>query len=222
MVTLAIFPKNSLGNALGRQNAAPELPMPDEYPQAKAHQAIGAYFCAFSDLEHELGEMCRVLLQLERHPMSDAIVAALGDASRKANFVWTAILVAKNADGSDPSPDWKRAADRTMRDTFERNNQRVAFAHSKLQPHDDGSVTLVRQKNEGGSLRGGPKPWTYAEIEAEIARMNQVTEKLRTMKKDLQTLRFQIPEETLSQLLQWRRISRAAWDRLNRRQGNDK
>jgi hypothetical protein len=48
-----------------------------DMPYAKAHQAIGAYFCAFSALEHELGETIKLVLQLQNHEAGDAVMAAL-------------------------------------------------------------------------------------------------------------------------------------------------
>jgi hypothetical protein len=47
------------------------LPTPDEYPETKAHQAIGAFFCAFSELQQELGEAIKVLFRLQDHPASE-------------------------------------------------------------------------------------------------------------------------------------------------------
>jgi hypothetical protein len=55
--------------------------MADE-PLAKAHQAVGAYFCAFSELERELGEALKVVLRLEGNAAADVIVALVGDFAR--------------------------------------------------------------------------------------------------------------------------------------------
>ena len=63
--------------------------MVEDDPCAKAYQAIGAYFCAFSALERELGEAIKVIFRLEQHEASDAIVAAFGDVSKKINLVWS-------------------------------------------------------------------------------------------------------------------------------------
>ena len=65
----------------------------------KAYQAVGEYFCAFSALERALGEAIKVIYHLDQHEAADAIVAALGDMSKKINFVWTASRMAKNANG---------------------------------------------------------------------------------------------------------------------------
>ena len=51
--------------------------MSDETEFAKAYQAIGEYFCAFSVLDRELGEAVKVVLGLQSHPAADFVVAAL-------------------------------------------------------------------------------------------------------------------------------------------------
>ena len=47
--------------------------MSDEH--ANAFQAIGAYFCAFSAMERELGEAIKVIFRLQNHEAADTIVA---------------------------------------------------------------------------------------------------------------------------------------------------
>jgi hypothetical protein len=86
--------------------------MADE-PLAKAHQAIGAYFCAFSELERELGEALKIVLQLRGNPAADAIVALVGDFRRKASIVREAIQHARNANWTEPTDEWKAKADKT-------------------------------------------------------------------------------------------------------------
>jgi hypothetical protein len=49
-----------------------ENPAVDDSSVAKTHQAIGAFICAFSTLEHELGEAIKVVLGIENHPAADA------------------------------------------------------------------------------------------------------------------------------------------------------
>jgi hypothetical protein len=49
----------------------------DKSPLADAHQAIGAYFSAFSRVEHELGESIKTVYGLENNEASDAIATAL-------------------------------------------------------------------------------------------------------------------------------------------------
>src|SRR5512144_1522103 len=114
--------------------------MAEESPCAKAHQAIGEFFCEFSKLERELGEAIKIIFRLEQHEASDAIVAALGDESRKINLVWVAALLAKNADGSEITSSWKDAADEKMKDIWACNGNRNQLAHSFLEPSIDGSV----------------------------------------------------------------------------------
>ena len=49
--------------------------MTETAPLAAAHQAIGAYYCQFSRVEHELGESVKVVYGLENNEASDAVVA---------------------------------------------------------------------------------------------------------------------------------------------------
>jgi hypothetical protein len=49
----------------------------EAHPSADAHRAIGVFFCAFSRVEHELGESVKAVYGLEKNDASDAIVAAL-------------------------------------------------------------------------------------------------------------------------------------------------
>jgi ABC-type uncharacterized transport system substrate-binding protein len=84
--------------------------MSDEMEFAKAYQAIGKYFCAFSVLERELGEAVKVVLGLQSHQAADYVVAALNDVARKASLVQAAVGVAKNVNGSETSEEWKRSA----------------------------------------------------------------------------------------------------------------
>jgi hypothetical protein len=166
--------------------------MADESPYAKAHQAIGAYFCAFSALEHELGESIKVIFRLQGHEASDAIVAALGDVAKKIDLVWTATLVAKKADGSETTQEWKDNADKTMKAIWQCNGDRVLLAHSHLEPDANGSVVLSRLRVKGGELKGKGEPnkWVQAEFENKIVRMNELTKQLKSVKSDLST--FQI------------------------------
>ena len=127
-------------------------------PLAKAHQAIGAYFCAFSELERELGEALKIVLQLRGNPAADAIVALVGDFKRKASIVREAIQHARNANWTEPTDEWKAKADKTMGDILGCNNPgRVGLAHDYLEPHPDGSVSLQKP--------GQPKtPWTSTDF----------------------------------------------------------
>ena len=116
---------------------------------ADAHRAIGAFFCTFSRVEHELGESVKAVYGLQNNDASDAIVAALGDVARKASLVLAASKGAKNPNGSEASAEWKAKVEATIKCVFEcNNNDRVPLAHSLLQPNADGSVDLVRLKIE--------------------------------------------------------------------------
>ena len=81
-------------------------------PFAQAYQSIGEYICAFSEVEHEIGEAVKVVLGLQKNDASDAIVALVGDFAKKAGLVLAAINDAKNADGSETSKEWKTESHR--------------------------------------------------------------------------------------------------------------
>jgi hypothetical protein len=170
-------------------------PMADESPLAKAHEAIGEFACAFSEMDYEIGELIKVVYRLRKHEAADAIVAALGDFARKASLVWVAALQAKNVDESDTSPEWKSAASSTFKEAFACNDERVALSHALLQPNADGSVRLVRLRNRDGELRGQEgSVWSTEDFKGKIDKMAGVTARLRTMKNDLDTLTITIPD----------------------------
>jgi hypothetical protein len=166
-----------------------------EEPLAKAHQAIGAYFCAFSALERELGEAIKVIFRLQAHEASDAIVAAIGNMSTKINLVWFAFLLAKNTDRSETAARWKEKVKKTMGAIEDCNGKRNQLAHSFLKPKSDGSVELVyrkrsRAKSKGKKLKGkdDPKPpWTQDTFKSEVERLNDLAHKLRSLTKELST-----------------------------------
>jgi hypothetical protein len=160
--------------------------MADE-PLSKAHQAVGAYFCAFSELERELGEALKVVLQLQNNPAANAIVGAVRDFARKANIVQEAILGAKNADGTEPTPEWKARMDKTMREILGCNStDRTSLAHDYLEPHPDGSVSLQRPGQ-------GARSWTSAELDGKIQKLKLLARELRTATAELATLKISVP-----------------------------
>jgi hypothetical protein len=129
--------------------------MTETAPFAAAHQAIGAYYCEFSRVEHELGEGVKVVYGLENNEASDAVVAALGDVVRKASLVWAASKGAMDAEGNEASEGWKAKVEATIKRVFDCNqHDRVPLAHSLLQPNADGSVDLVRLKIDHGKVKG--------------------------------------------------------------------
>jgi hypothetical protein len=161
-----------------------------ETPQT--HQSIGEYYCAFSELEHELGEAIKVVLRLEGHVAADAIVAAVQDFHRKANIVLQAVQGAKNADGTNPTPEWKSAADQTLREVIGCNNpHRVRLAHDHLKPHTDGSLDLQQPGKE-------PNNWSSEEFERKIAKVKALTSALRTLRTELTTLNIPVPTGWMS------------------------
>ena len=60
--------------------------MSDQPDFARTYQAVGEYFCAFSELDRELGEAVKVVLGLTTHAAGDFVVAALEDPARKARL----------------------------------------------------------------------------------------------------------------------------------------
>jgi hypothetical protein len=162
--------------------------MANEPSVDKAHQAIGAYFCAFSELERELGEAIKVVLRLQGNPAADTIVAVVNDFSRKARVVNAAIQVAKNADGTATTTEWKEKATETMRQILGCNNpDRTDLAHDYLEPHVDGSVSLQKPGQKA-------RTWTYDELDRKVQKVKNLTGELRALRTDLTTLTISIPE----------------------------
>lgn len=92
------------GDSMAEDNPEPQY--------AKAHQAIGGYFCAFSALEQDLGETIKVILHLQEHEEARDVVVL--NAGQKIDLVRSSAAVAKNADGSDVAKTWKDNADRAL------------------------------------------------------------------------------------------------------------
>jgi hypothetical protein len=166
-------------------------------PHADAHQAIGAFFCAFSRVEHELGESVKVVYGLQHNEAGAAIVAALGDVARKANLVWAASKGATDANGSDASMEWKNRVEATIKNVLDCNAEdRVRLAHSLLQPNVDGSVDLVLHKVRGGEVKGkGGVTWSRDAFDAKIQRMDKLAEELKSLNGELRTFKYTIPDQ---------------------------
>ena len=166
--------------------------MSDEH--ANAFQAIGAYFCAFSAMERELGEAIKVIFRLQNHEAADTIVAALGDVAKKINLVRSATQIAKNADGSDTSEEWKTRADATMKTILGCNSgDRVTLAHSYLEPNADESVTLTSLQVPGGVLKNRQETWTEADFRRKTEQLAELTAQLRSLKNNLSTFTVTVP-----------------------------
>jgi hypothetical protein len=169
--------------------------MAEESPYAEAHQAIGELFCEFSALERELGETIKVILRLENHEASDAIVAALGDVGKKIQLVWAAAQLAKNADGSETTKEWKEAANKTMKAISARNDIRVLMAHSYLEPRTDGSIAVARLTVRSGELKGREGHlWKQDDFKNEIKNLKALAEELQSVKGALSALKITLPE----------------------------
>jgi hypothetical protein len=166
--------------------------MNDDKKFAKAHQAIGEYFSKFSELERELGEAVKVVLHLEKHDAADIVVAALRFPSAKAGLVRAAAEIAKKKDGSEASTEWKAKADETLEDIIKHSNgSRNTFAHSLLEPQEDGSVkTTNRTLSHSGQMTPGePKTWN---LKDEIDTVQRLTQELREIKDALSNLDVQV------------------------------
>jgi hypothetical protein len=157
----------------------------DDSSVAKTHQAIGAFICAFSALDHELGEAIKVVLSIENHPAADAIVAIVSDFARKARLVQEAAKGVSNKDGTQTSPEWKKDADETMRRILGCNSpDRVDLVHGYLQPLSNGSVSVQK-------LGEKPKVWAHEQLESKIKDHKNLTVALRKIRADL--CRFRLP-----------------------------
>jgi hypothetical protein len=166
----------------------------EEPPCAKAYQAIGEYFCAFSALERELGEVIKVILRLQEHEARDIVVAGIGDVSKKISLVQAACLLAKNKDGSEMPDEWRENSSETVKRIWTYSDDRNHLAHSFLKPKTDGSVDLTRLRLERGELKGkNPSPWTVSDFKTKVDELRSLTLKLQTVKLDLSTLRITIP-----------------------------
>jgi hypothetical protein len=169
--------------------------MTETAPLAAAHQAIGAYYCQFSRVEHELGESVKVVYGLENNEASDAVVAALGDVARKASLVWAASKGAKDTEGKEASEEWKAKVEAIIRRIFDCNqHDRVPLAHSLLQPDADGSVDLVRLKIDHGKVKGkeGVK-WSREAFVTKIQQLKELADELKSLNDELRTFKYTIP-----------------------------
>ena len=174
------------------------MPAPD--PLAQAYQAIGEYFCAFSAVEYELGEAIKVAFGLQNNEASDAIIAALGDFSRKGRLVQTAIRFAKKGDGSPTSDDWKTKVDATIKKALGCNDpDRILLAHSLLEPNADGSVDFVRLQVRDGKVTGKEGfNWPHKDFSEKISVLKELAKELQAVNTELRTVKITIPAGDLS------------------------
>ena len=166
----------------------------DTSPLAGAYQAIGAYFCSFSRVEHELGESFKAGYGLQNNDASDAIVAALGDVARKTNLVWAASKGAKNAQGEEASAEWKAKVEARVKSVFNCNDDRVLLAHSLLGPKADGSVDLVRLKVTGGKVTGKDAiKWSSDDFLSKTKQMDELVGESKSLNGELRNFKYTIP-----------------------------
>jgi hypothetical protein len=169
--------------------------MSDKNSSSEAFQAIGEYFCAFSKLESELGETIKVALRIETHEAGNTIVAALGDVSRKISLVRAAVQIAKKADGSETTEQWKKNADETMKKIYACNTEdRVLLAHSFLEPKSGGAVQFTRLHLPNGVFKSRQETWTQQDFTSKIQELADLTSRLASIKNELNTLQIKIPD----------------------------
>ena len=125
------------GGSAGRQvrlggKAGQAISMNDDAKFAKAHQAIGHYFSAFSELERELGEAVKVVLHLETHDAADIVVAALRYPSMKASLVRAAAEIGRRRMGPKLRRNGRRR--RTTRSKTSSNTAKAAviLLHTRI------------------------------------------------------------------------------------------
>jgi hypothetical protein len=159
-----------------------------------ALQALGAFFCAFSEVEHELGKAMGAVIRVEDPEATKFLVAALGDISKKLSLLLAAVQSAKKADGSDASEQWKQEAIASLKAVFKCNEDRVLLAHSRLQCTTDG-LMLTRQKLDRGVFKSAEETWDTTKLKGKIDRLEELTKKVRKMGADLNTLVISIPDD---------------------------
>ena len=148
--------------------------MSDDAKFAEAYQALGKYLSEFSALERELGEAVKAVLNLQGHDAADIVVAALRFPAIKADLVKDAVAVAKNADGTETSDEWKAKAKKTLGEILSHNeNSRNPLAHWHLEPQEDGAIKLAPRKQPTDQ-----KTWNLKHKIEEVLRL---TEQLRTI-----------------------------------------
>jgi hypothetical protein len=157
---------------------------------AKAHQAIGEYFCAFSELERELGEAVKVVLHLDRHEAADLVVDLLRYPRIKAQLVQEAARIAtKKKNGRKISTKWKTEADKTLSKIIGHNETcRDHLAHSRLEPQEDGSVTVTR----GSKGQRTSQNWKLKTKIDEVRRLTETLRQIRIELSDLELVTGQI------------------------------
>jgi hypothetical protein len=161
-------------------------------PYAQAHQAIGAFMCEFSKLEHELGEALKVVLGLQTNRSADAIVGLIGDFTRKANIVREAVQTATQAGDVPTSQAWKDNADKTLREVLGCNYpDRIDLAHSHLKPQSDGSVILQRPGKT-------PETWSTQDLNDKITNLSRLASEVARIHSELNRMNIPVPTGWMS------------------------
>jgi hypothetical protein len=161
--------------------------MADEDQTNAAYEAIGHFYCAFSELDYELGEALKVIFRMQNHEAADAIVA-LADFVKKIHLIMSAAEFAQRPTGKDLPVAWKQAAEKTLKNVLKVNDEdRVPLAHSRLQPQADGSV-LVTRLTARGSLKIQNDRWTQEHFRRKCEQLDRLTADMREIRKELSTI----------------------------------
>ena len=137
--------------------------------------------------------MLKVIYDLRNNEMGDAIVAALGDISRKVDLAWTAIQFAKQADGTPASQAWRDKVADKLKAVYKSNNDRRMLAHSLLDPKPDGSVAFTNLQAKGGELRGTkPIEWSHHQFDDKTQAMETLATELADLQSELRQFRYVI------------------------------
>jgi len=161
--------------------------MTDLNGEREVHEAVGRFFCIFSELEHELGEAVKAIFKVQDQEAADAIVA-LADFTKKVNLVKSAVHFARRPNGEELSGEWKKSALTTLSVILTVNtNERVLLAHSRLQPQTDGSVVITRLTAQG-ALKIDKKTWTQEDFRKKCAETERLINEVRNIRKELLTV----------------------------------
>jgi|HubBroStandDraft_6_1064221.scaffolds.fasta_scaffold207677_4 hypothetical protein len=164
--------------------------MTDLNGESGAHQAIGRFWCIFSQLEYELGETVKVIFKVQNHEAADAIVA-LADFTKKVNLVRSAVQFARRPTGEELPNELKEFAQNTLKAILSVNDERVLLAHSRLQPQTDGSIAITRL-TAGGTLKINAHHWTQHDFTQKCAKLESLIDEVHNIRNELMTIKLDV------------------------------
>jgi hypothetical protein len=98
---------------------------------------------------------------------------------------------------TDLSEERKEQIDRTIKDCFDCNDERVKIAHGRLEPRADGSVEIVHVKVDRGGVKGkDPVIWSLNDWSKNTKDLIKLADELRKFQNELKTIKIQIPMES--------------------------